>query len=245
MWLETSPSQSADSEALFNEEADSPSASSGLLKGMQMENGNEKTPVLEDVRQVSDGWLKKYVLAYRLPDGTKFEYESVSRKDKEAYERELKGNSSNNQKRGDPDAICIVPVLPDGSIVLIREFRYAINDWIIAFPAGLMEPDEDIGTCIERELLEETGCKLRGNPDDAIALLPQSGYSSVGMTNENVMIAKAFVEPIGEQHLEHSEFIEIFTLRREEIDDFLENNEDPIGTRCQLVLECLRKHGVF
>ena len=210
-----------------------------------MENANGKTPVLEGVQQISDGWLKKYVLTYRLPDGSRYEYESVSRKCKEAYEQELKANSANGESKGNPDAICIVPILPDGSIILIREFRYAINDWIIAFPAGLMESDEDIRTCIERELFEETGCKLRCNSDDAVALLPQSGYSSVGMTNENVMIAKALVEPSGKQHLEHSEFIEMFTLRPDEIDGFLESNKDPIGTRCQLVLECLREHGIF
>ena len=37
-------------------------------------------PQLADIRQVSDGWIKKYVLTYTLPDGSTYEYESASRK---------------------------------------------------------------------------------------------------------------------------------------------------------------------
>ena len=38
------------------------------------------TPTLAGLRQVSDGWIKKYVLTYTMPDGSAYEYESASRK---------------------------------------------------------------------------------------------------------------------------------------------------------------------
>ena len=45
-------------------------------------------PQLSNIRQVSDGWIKKYVLAYTMPDGSTYEYESASRKSLDAYRAE-------------------------------------------------------------------------------------------------------------------------------------------------------------
>lgn len=207
-------------------------------------DSHNSLPVFENIKQVSDGWLKKYILTYRMPDGSKYEYEAISRKRIKEYKHELE-NSRSGSNAIKPDAVCIVPILPDGSVLLIREFRYAINDWIVAFPAGLLEPDEDLKDCIDRELFEETGYRLRKDVENPVTLLPQSGYSSVGMTSENVAIAKALIEPDGKQHLEKSEFIEIFTLAPNDIDEFLETNKMPIGTRCQLVLEGMRHDTTF
>ena len=199
-------------------------------------------PKLVDVKLVSSGWINKYILTYELPDGQVIEYESVSRKGLEAYKARLKRHAEG--EGGSPseaDAVCIVPVLSDGSLLLIREFRYSVNAWVVAFPAGLVDPGEEIRECIERELAEETGYCLRGNADEAVRLLPQSGYSSVGMSEENVCIAIAQVEPAGAANLQHIEMIEPFVLKREEIAAFLESNSDLIGTRAQLILECFKE----
>ena len=51
----------------------------------------QAVPQLSNIRQVSDGWIKKYVLAYTMPDGSTYEYESASRKSLEAYRAELEG----------------------------------------------------------------------------------------------------------------------------------------------------------
>lgn len=100
-------------------------------------------PQLADIRQVSDGWIKKYVLTYTLPDGSTYEYESASRKSIDAYRAELEGNARG--ERPVADAVCIVPQTADGKLLLIREFRYPLNSWCIAFPAGLTEPGEERG----------------------------------------------------------------------------------------------------
>lgn len=209
-----------------------------------MNSKKSTTPTFEGIRQVSDGWVKKYVLTYKMPDGNSYEYEAVSRKSLEEYERELRAPDAASKKKH-PDAVCIVPVLDDGSVLLIREFRYALNDWIIAFPAGLVEPGEDVKECIARELEEETGYRLSGKAEDAVTLLPETGFSSAGMTDENVLVAKALVEPSHEQQLEQSEFIELFVLERSKIGEFLESNKDLMGTRSQLILEGMRKDGAF
>ena len=56
------------------------------------------------------------------------------------------------------DAVAIVPVTPDGDVVLVRQFRPPVRDALLEVPAGLLDIDgEDAHTCAERELLEETG----------------------------------------------------------------------------------------
>lgn len=75
-------------------------------------------PVLKGVEQVSDGWLKKYVLAYDLPDGRELNYEVVSRKGLEQYGAEIRGEAAAEPST---DAVCIVGHTADDAFLLIRE----------------------------------------------------------------------------------------------------------------------------
>ena len=181
----------------------------------------QAVPQLSNIRQVSDGWIKKYVLAYTMPDGSTYEYESASRKSLEAYRAELEGNAAGRACAA--DAVCIVPQTATGELLLIREFRYPLNSWCIAFPAGLMEPGEDLATCVDRELREETG------------------YASTGLTDETVHVVFAQVEKVADAQPEPAEFIEPFLLPIADVPRFLAENETPIGTRAQLVLEAFAR----
>lgn len=87
----------------------------------------QAVPQLSNIRQVSDGWIKKYVLAYTMPDGSTYEYESASRKSLDAYRAELEGNAAGRACAA--DAVCIVPQTATGELLLIREFRYPLNSW--------------------------------------------------------------------------------------------------------------------
>ena len=51
----------------------------------------------------------------------------------------------------------IVPILPDGNILLLRQFRYAARDYILEIPAGVVESGESPEACARREMAEETG----------------------------------------------------------------------------------------
>lgn len=192
-------------------------------------------PVLHEVQQVSEGWINKYLLTYQLPDGSLYEYESVSRKPLDTYRKELEERTAGTRQS---DAVCIVPQTADGNLLLIREFRYPINNWCIAFPAGLMEPGENIASCVNRELREETGYALRCElGTSALVALPQVGLSSTGMTDESVQVVFAHVEKVHDAQPEASEFIEPFLLPFEEVPSFLTKNTMPIGTRAQLILD--------
>lgn len=202
---------------------------------MKLSNASNQ-PLLQNIELVSEGWVNKYVLTYLLPDGREITYESVSRKGPLAYERELRRREEGASQS--PDALCIVPRTINNELVLIREFRHPLNDWCIAFPAGLLEPDEDLATCLERELHEETGYRLHhidGKPKTH--LLRQAAFSSTGLTDESVYIAYALVEYASNPQPEPNEFIEVFTVPIDGVVQFLAENEDALGIRCQLILE--------
>ena len=195
------------------------------------------TPALESVETISTGWINKYHLHYTLPDGRPYTYEGVSRKGPERYEAALEALGSTGAP--DPDAVCIVPLLPDGSVLLEREFRYPLNGWCVSLPAGLIDAGESLEEAVARELSEETGYRLRDDIAPAVRPLPQPGFSSTGLTEENVQVVFAQVEPGGQPRPDSAELIEPFTVARADLRAFLDANQLPIGTRCQLILELL------
>ena len=195
------------------------------------------TPALESVETVSTGWINKYHLHYTLPDGRPYTYEGVSRKGPERYEAALEALGSTGAP--DPDAVCIVPLLPDGSVLLEREFRYPLNSWCVSLPAGLIDAGESLEEAVARELSEETGYRLRDDIAPAVRPLPQPGFSSTGLTEENVQVVFAQVEAAEKARPDSAELIEPFTVARADLRAFLDANQLPIGTRCQLILELL------
>lgn len=95
-----------------------------------------------------------------------------------------------------PEAVFIVPLLvtPDGSrLVVTREFRVPLGDYEYSFPAGLMEPGEEVSETIRRELAEETGLLLT-----KILMLGPPVVSTAGLSDESAVIA--FVECTGTPH---------------------------------------------
>lgn len=195
------------------------------------------TPALDFVETISTGWINKYHLHYTLPDGRPYTYEGVSRKEPERYEAALETLGSTGAPT--PDAVCIVPLLPDGSVLLEREFRYPLNSWCVSLPAGLIDAGESLEEAVARELSEETGYRLRDDIAPAVRPLPQPGFSSTGLTEENVQVVFAQVEPGGQPRPDSAELIEPFTVARSGLRAFLDANQLPIGTRCQLILELL------
>jgi ADP-ribose pyrophosphatase len=103
-----------------------------------------------------------------------------------------------------PGAVVILPILPDGRVVLIRNRRYAIGGQILVeLPAGTLEKNEDPMNCAGRELLEETGY-LAGR------LKPLGNFfSSPGILSEKLFAFAAYDLEQKKAALEEGEEIEI------------------------------------
>src|SRR5258706_16055426 len=56
-----------------------------------------------------------------------------------------------------PGAAMVIPILPDGKLLMERQYRYPIGRVMLEFPAGKLDPGEDMLVTAQRELLEETG----------------------------------------------------------------------------------------
>ncbi len=56
-----------------------------------------------------------------------------------------------------PGAAVIIPVMDNGDLVLVHQFRPSLKKWLLELPAGTREAQEDALTCAQRELEEETG----------------------------------------------------------------------------------------
>ena len=67
------------------------------------------------------------------------------------------GNLSQREYVMHPGAVVIVPILPNGNVVLEKQFRYPLHQVFIELPAGKIDAGEDILMTGQRELLEETG----------------------------------------------------------------------------------------
>src|SRR5262249_52346527 len=145
----------------------------------------------------NEKWLNLFVAKYRH-DGKTRRWVFASRKPDPQADKDS------------CDAVLIVPVLhvPDQPprLVVIKEFRVPVGDFIYSFPAGLLEPGESIEETIRREVLEETGFELV-----RIKRVSPLLYSTSGMTDETAAIAFIDVRavPGSAQRLEGSEDIEV------------------------------------
>ena len=78
-----------------------------------------------------------------------------------------------------PGAVVIIPQLADGRLVLIEQYRFAVRETLLEFPAGTLEPGEAPLDCARRELIEETG--YRADHWRALGIM----YPSPGYCDEN------------------------------------------------------------
>jgi ADP-ribose pyrophosphatase len=71
----------------------------------------------------------------------------------------------------------VLPLTPDGDVLLVRQFRPAVRRSLVEIPAGLLDvPGEDPVTCAARELLEETGYR-HATIDPLGDVLTTAGFS--------------------------------------------------------------------
>lgn len=108
-------------------------------------------------------------------------------------------------------AALVLPVLMDGSIVMIRNYRYAAAGYLWELPCGTLEEGEEIAVCAARELAEESGYTA-----GRIEKLGEF-YSCPGYSDEVIHAFLATDLTKGEQNLEGYEDITVEVLLDAEV----------------------------
>lgn len=134
-----------------------------------------------------------------------------------------------------PDGVIIYSVYGEkhDKVVLIRQYRYTLGDYIYEFPAGLVEPDENYHEGAIRELYEETGLTLK--PIEVDEAYQKPYFTTVGMTDESCATVYGYASgEVSASAQEDTEEIEVVLADRDEVKRIL--REENVAIMCAYML---------
>ena len=177
------------------------------------------------IKKLSDNrYLNLYELDAPYRDGNRAPYYVASRRKNVDT---IKAATHDNRA----DGVILYGVYGENKdkVVLIRQYRYPVDEYVYEFPAGLVEPDEDMLEAGIREMFEETG--LAFTPVQTA----RPFYTSVGMTDEScgTIFGYCSGEP-STAHQEGSEDIQVVLADREECKRILK--EENVAIMCAYML---------
>lgn len=133
-----------------------------------------------------------------------------------------------------PDGVILYGVYGEEKdrVVLIRQYRYPLGDYVYEFPAGLVEEGEEMGAAGVREMYEETG--LTFTPVDA-GCYSRPFFTTVGMTDESCGMVFGYCSGTPTSiHEESSEEIQVILADRAEAKRIL--REENVAIMCAYML---------
>lgn len=134
-------------------------------------------------------------------------------------------------------AAAVVPVLPDGRILLVRQYRNALDRETLEIPAGGLNGDEPTVLAAARELEEETGYRSE-HLEKLISVA-----TAVAFCNEIVDIYVAADLEKTQQHLDEDEFIEVEAYSTEEIAEMIYTGRIQDSKTIAAVMAYIHKYG--
>ena len=175
-------------------------------------------------------FLSLYEAEYENKVGHMRTWTIATRKDNETLEKQFF-----EHKEDTADAVIIAAYhINEKKLVIIKQFRIPLNDYVYELTAGLIDPGEDAKSTIGRELMEETGLEI-------IDIIDSRGtdkvYVSAGMTDESLaLVYCTCTGKISDEYLEEDECIEAILVSQEEAKELIQSNEK-FDIKCFLLLQ--------
>lgn len=116
-------------------------------------------------------------------------------------------------------AAMIIPVTDQGQLIMLRQYRYAVQKVFIEFPAGKTDPGEDTLQTAKRELEEEIGMTA-----DQLQFLTTI-HPVIGYSNEKIDLYLAKGLKKSKQHLDEEEFLELFEISFEDAMELMKKGD--------------------
>lgn len=180
------------------------------------------------IKKESDtNFLNFYEFEAIQRDGEKKPYYVASRAKRI---EDLKAVSHENR----PDGVIIYGVYGEAKdhLVLIRQYRYPLGGYVYEFPAGLVEPGENMAEAGIREMYEETGLSFQAKDAGPYS---RPFFTTIGMTDESCGTVFGYCSGTPtDRHQESSEDIQVVLADREECRRIL--REENVAIMCAYML---------
>lgn len=174
--------------------------------------------------QLTDRWLNYYEAVYQNHEHQLIHYHFVSR------QADLTVNTLKQPLKA--AAVGIFCLNQDASqVLLVKQFRLPLNDYIYGSPAGLIDPGETVEQTIQREIQEETGYQ-----HVTVQQIFKPSYSTPGITDGAITQAICVITDAtpGKAHLEAAEALDAVWVDRQTAQRILDHEK--VSGRTQLLL---------
>lgn len=196
-----------------------------------------KNTKIKDIKPlVETKFVGLYEVSYKNKLGDDRTWTVASRKNKEELSEIYL-----NDKEGDIDAVVIAAFHKEyEKLILIKQFRVPINNYIYELPAGLVDNKEGMEKAVQRELKEETGLDIvKINKIKSKNKI----YLSPGMTDESVAFVYCTCNgELSKEFLEEDEDIEPLLISQDDARRILSENEE-IDIKAFLILQMFAEIG--
>ncbi len=102
-----------------------------------------------------------------------------------------------------PGAVAVIPITDDNKILMVKQYRKSVEEYLLEIPAGKLEIGEEPLECAARELLEETGYKSN-NIKYLFEIFPSPGFSNESIS---IFIANDLIKDVAKP--DEDEYIEV------------------------------------